>query len=286
MRLIQIKHSTRYRYSEPVTLLPHTLLVRPREGHDIRVRSSTLEITPDFQTHWKRDIYGNSVAVVDFLQPSSELLIVSHIVVEHYEEQIIAFSPEEYSAQGPFEYDPALSVDLLPYQTPNYPEDQIALTEWVSDVIKPGLPINTLENLSYLNQKIANELQYSMREEPGVQSPAETLLKGGSCRDFATLFNETCRSWGLATRFVSGYVFNANMPEGHRSTHAWSEVFMPGSGWRGFDPTSGLIVSGNHIATAVHRHPEFVPPVSGSFIGSGVAETELVVDVLVEPVMA
>lgn len=239
-------------------------------------------MSPSYQTHWKRDIYGNSVAVVKFLDKASTLSIISDVVVEHYEDQVIAFSSEDDGNLGTFEYDASDALDLQPYQTPVYPQDRLAAVAWVKDLCGPEGRIETIATLTSINRKIANELQYNMREEPGVQSPATTLATGGSCRDFATLFNEICRHCGLATRFVSGYVFNENMPEGHRATHAWSEVFLPGSGWRGFDPSSGLIVSGNHIATAVHRHPEFVPPVSGSFIGSGNSKPILTVDVIVK----
>jgi transglutaminase-like putative cysteine protease len=121
-----------------------------------------------------------------------------------------------------------------------------------------------------------------VREEPGVQSPATTLSTGrGSCRDFATLFIEICRLYGLASRFISGYVLNETVAPWNTATHAWAEVFLPGSGWRGFDPTSGLLVSGDHIAVAVHRHPEAIPPVSGSFVGSGNARPQLTVEVRV-----
>ena len=108
----------------------------------------------------------------------------------------------------------------------------------------------------------------TVREEPGVQNPAQTLFLGqGSCRDFAALFIEGCRSLGLASRFVSGYLVSSAAVEDLATTHAWAEVYLPGTGWRGFDSTGGQLVGGDHIAVAVHRHPEAIPPVSGSFIG-------------------
>jgi transglutaminase-like putative cysteine protease len=92
--------------------------------------------------------------------------------------------------------------------------------------------------------------------------------RGGSCRDFATLFIESCRSLGLAARFVSGYLCTCTSTQGPGATHAWSEVYLPGAGWKGFDSTSGLVVGNDHIAVAVSRHPESVPPVSGSFLAT------------------
>jgi transglutaminase-like putative cysteine protease len=265
-----------------VRLLPHTLHLRPRDGYDIRVQSSKLEINPGFQIRWKRDIYDNSVAVVNFLALAQELVIASDVVVEHYEDQPLNFVLEENARRFPFEYDPAERIDLAPYQSAVFPQDQNIVRNWIADVYNPQISVDTIDMLTMINQKIANRLQYMVREEPGVQSPATTLSTGrGSCRDFATLFIEICRLYGLASRFISGYVLNETVAPWNTATHAWAEVFLPGSGWRGFDPTSGLLVSGDHIAVAVHRHPEAIPPVSGSFVGSGNARPQLTVEVRV-----
>ncbi len=282
MRRIQIQHRTRYHYAEAVTLLTHTLHLRPRDGHDLRVQSSKLEISPEFRIRWKRNVYGNSVAVVDFLQPAEDLVIASDVVVEHYQEDPLDFVLEDDARRFPFPYDPAEQIDLAPYQSAIFPQERGVLKEWIAAVCNPQTAVDTIALLTAVNRKIANELRYQVREEPGVQSPAQTLSMGhGSCRDFATLFIEICRHCGFASRFISGYVLNEAVADGHTATHAWSEVYLPGSGWRGFDPTSGLVVSGDHIAVAVHRHPEAILPVVGSFVGSANARPELSVDVRV-----
>jgi transglutaminase-like putative cysteine protease len=282
VRRIRIQHLTRYHYAERVTLLPHSLHLRPREGHDIRVESSRLEISPEFQIRWKRDVYGNSVAVVHFRRPAEDLVVSSEVVVEHYEEEPLEFVLEDDARHFPFPYDPSELIDLAPYQNAIYPRDHAVLRDWIADVCDPGTSADTIALLTSVNTKIANQLEYVMREEPGVQTPARTLATGsGSCRDFATLFIEICRHCGLASRFISGYALNEAVAQGHTATHAWSEVYLPGSGWRGFDSTSGLVVSGDHIAVAVHRHPEAIPPVAGSFLGSKNAQPELSVDVRV-----
>jgi transglutaminase-like putative cysteine protease len=282
MRRIQIKHLTRYHYAETVTLLPHTLHLRPREGHDIRVQSSRLMIDPAYRIRWKRDVYSNSVAVVEFLQPAQDLVIASDVVVEHYEEELLEFVLEDTARRFPFQYDASEQIDLTPYQSAVFPQDQAVLKDWASGVCNQRGDIDTIALLTSLNREIANQLEYRMREEPGVQTPAQTLSTGrGSCRDFATLFIEICRHCGFASRFISGYVLNEAVAREHTATHAWSEVYLPGSGWRGFDSTSGLLVSGDHIAVAVHRHPQAIPPVAGSFTGSANARPELQVDVRV-----
>lgn len=283
MRRIQIKHTTRYSYEEVVRLLPHTLHLRPREGHDIRLESSRLEISPQYKIHWQRDVYGNSVAIVSFTEPAQELVITSQVVVEHYEDQPLDFLLAETARSYPFRYDSMERVDLTPYQLALFPQDQPILQAWLGEICRPDRFTDTVELLTDINNKIVNELDYQVREEPGVQTPAETLSLGkGSCRDFATLFIELCRYCGFASRFVSGYLLADAAVEDHASTHAWSEIYLPGSGWRGFDSTSGQLVGGDHIAAAVHRHPEAVPPIAGSFLGTLEAKPKLKVELKVD----
>jgi transglutaminase-like putative cysteine protease len=136
--------------------------------------------------------------------------------------------------------------------------------------------------LDRLNRAIGKALGYAVREEPGVQSPAQTLERGqGSCRDYAALFMEACRHLGLAGRFVSGYLHAPATEAGRGATHAWAEVYLPGAGWKGFDPTGGEVAGARHIPVAVARHPERIPPVAGSFRGPGDAMPTLTVDVRV-----
>lgn len=280
MRRIQIKHTTAYHYQEAVTLLPHRMHLRPREGHDLRLESSRLDINLAYQIRWQRDVYGNSVALVSFSEPATELIISSEVVVEHYEEQPPEFVLADNTQHVLFHYDPMEQIDLTPYQLSIFPQDYSLLQEWVAPIFQAGGALNTIDLLTRINNKIVAELGYRVREEPGVQSPARTLFLGtGSCRDFATLFIEICRSCGLASRFISGYLLNEAAIQGSGTTHAWSEIYLPGSGWRGFDSTSGLVVSGDHIAVAVHRHPEAIPPIAGSYTGSSNAMPRMEVHV-------
>jgi len=164
-----------------------------------------------------------------------------------------------------------------------YPEDGAAVRDWLVTFWYPGQTIDTLVLLQLINSAIKYGFRYEVREEQGVQTPAETLKKkSGSCRDFATLFIEACRCLGLAARFVSGYMLSgANGLDA--STHAWAEVYLPGGGWKGFDPTTGLLPASQHVPIAVSRHPEKAMPVTGSFIGTGKA-LGIEVDVRVEEV--
>ncbi len=242
MKRIRIRHSTSYRYSEPVTLGPHKLMIRPRAGHDIQLESSSLLIEPANTVKWHRDIYGNSVAMASFLEPANELLIASEVVIAHYDTQPLDFVVDEKAVTFPFYFDPSERVDLIPYQTLCFPGDSAAVRDWLQQFWRPGQLIETYVLLDTINKYIVRNFSYRMREAPGVQRPAETLAeRAGSCRDFAALFIEACRYFGMAARFVSGYLHCPETVHGHGSTHAWAEVYLPGAGWIGFDNTSGTI---------------------------------------------
>lgn len=268
VKTIRIEHHTRYTYSEPVELLPHRLLLRPRAGHDIRIESAELRIVPEPRLMWQRDIYGNSVGVASFAGPTTELTIDSVVCLQHFESQPLDFLVDERAVMFPFQIDLSERVEMIPYQMPCFPNDSARVREWTETFWRPGSLIETYALLQGMSQAIAKGFAYGAREEPGVQRPAETLrLRSGSCRDFATLFIEACRFLGLAARFVSGYLHSPETTQGDGSTHAWAEVYLPGAGWKGFDLTSGLLAGDAHIPTAVVRHPADAPPVAGSFVG-------------------
>jgi len=274
MQKLQVSHLTEYTFANFVTLEPHRLLLRPREGHDIRILSSRLDITPAFNIRWHRDVHDNSVATVNFEEAAARLSIFSEIILEHYQDAPLDFVVADYAVNYPFQYQAWEEADLAPYLQLNYPADQAFLHTWLEQSGIGHGPAETYVLLDRLNKWFTQNLNYLMREEPGVQTPVATLKSGsGSCRDYAALYMETCRLLGMACRFVSGYLHVPDMEMGYGSTHAWAEVYLPGPGWKGFDPTSGELTSRLHIPVAVARHPEWVPPVAGSFIGSSQTPT-------------
>jgi len=280
MRRLRIQHLTEYLFPTQVTLNPHRLLLRPREGHDVRIETSRLTITPAHNIKWQRDVFDNSLAVVNFLERSNTLIIDSEVVIEHYEQAPFDFLLEEYAVNYPFKYALGEQVDLAACQQPGYPGEQRIIQGWLQQLGVSGM--ETFALLVKLNQAISNQLRYQIRDEAGVQSPAQTLdQRSGTCRDYATLFIEACRNLGLASRFVSGYLHAPSTEAGNATTHAWAEIYLPGTGWKGFDPTAGEVTGKNHIAVAVARDPETVPPVSGSFIGSDAATPTMRVNVQV-----
>ena len=268
MRRLEIKHLTEYRFPNAVTLLPHRLMLRPRVGYDVRIESSKLDISPNPRIKWHRDVFDNSVAVVSFRGVTERLTVRSEIMIQHYEMEPLDFIVEDYAVHYPFAYHEEERVDLAPFQQSVYPDQWSTLRAWIKSWDLLGSKMETYVLLDRLNRFIAKEFKYIVREEPGVQSPEQTLAKrSGSCRDYATLFIETCRFLGLASRFVSGYSYVPELGAGGAATHAWAEVYLPGPGWKGFDPTAGELTGNRHIPVAVARHPETVPPVAGSFLG-------------------
>jgi len=276
MRRLEILHRTYYNFHGTVQLGPHRLLLRPREGHAVRLEFSRLEIVPTASIRWVRDAYDNSVGIATFVQTTRALQIVSELIVQHYDETPLDFVVADFAVNYPFVYDTDTIDVLQPYLIAPAPPDQAALRAWVEGLWKPGEPIQSYGLLERLCTGIHRTLSYQLREQPGVQTAADTLARGvGSCRDFSTLFMEAARLLGLAARFVSGYL-NAPSADGRGgASHAWAEVYLPGAGWKGFDPTIGELVGSKHIALAVARSPDTVSPVSGSYFGPGGADLDV-----------
>jgi len=200
-------------------------------------------------------------------------------VVQHFDEAPLDFVVADEAVNYPFRYDPDSAAVLRPYLVDvQAPVEQQALRSWLSQRWQVGEQVQTYGLLQRMCVDIKDTLEYQAREYPGVQTAAETLARGaGSCRDFASLFMFASRCLGLAARFVSGYLDTPHTGSG--ATHAWAEVYLPGAGWKGFDPTLGEMVGSKHIAVAVARRPDVVSPVAGTFFGQPGAS--LFVDVAV-----
>lgn len=268
MKHLKIKHRTTYKYPSDVTFLAHKLLLRPREGHYVRIKKSRLKITPAHQLRWHRDAHDNSVAVVNFLEGGAKLEFSSEVIIEARDDAPLDFLIEQHAVYFPFNYRTEEANDLLPYQQQAFIDDTRVLKDWVKQFWQEGQSIQTYTLLDNINKAITAQISYKVREAPGVQSPATTLdEKTGSCRDMATLFIEACRLLGLAARFISGYQYIESLPKDAGSTHAWSEIYLPGAGWKGFDSTTGKLVDSHYIPIAVSTYPEAVPPISGTYAG-------------------
>ncbi|MBC8210493.1 MAG: transglutaminase family protein [Gammaproteobacteria bacterium] len=276
MKRYKILHRTYYNFSAEVELKPHQLRLRPREGHELRIESSNLKITPSASLRWFRDVEDNSVAIASFDSPGRQLLIESEIIIQHFDQSPLDFLVADYAVDYPFFYQTEDSIVLIPYMQVVEQGASKQLAEWIANFWKSGEQIQTYSLLQRLAEHIEQTLRYQLREEPGVQSVQQTLKLGsGSCRDSAYLFMEAARQLGFAARFVSGYLNTPPSSVNYGATHAWAEVFLPGAGWKGFDPTIGQVVGTNHIPIAVARLPESVPPVSGAYLGSASATLDV-----------
>lgn len=271
--ILQIRHQTIYRYARPVKFGPHRLVIRPLEGHDVQIRSSGLTLAPAHRIRWVHDVFDNSIALVDFLEPSQEMNVISTVKVEQFNINPFDFILDASAMELPFSYSPEETKDVAVYSDMQYPQDRAAIQGWIKPFLNLQGRARTLDFLSSINKSFPLFFQYTRREEPGVQSPAETLRKrAGSCRDFALLLMEAARHLGLAARFVSGYLCHleteAPPDAASHATHAWTEIYLPGAGWKGFDPTSGILAADLHVRVAVTRTPSQAVPVMGTFSGS------------------
>lgn len=259
MRRYRIVHNTYYNFAAPVQLGPHVLRLRPREGHDLRIEASTLEIAPPATLYWYRDAESNSVATALFSEPAEQLAILSELIVQQ-------FPPPAAEPFRPDLVDTTFDhAELAPYLG-DVPDARLAA--WLGQGSRPDDPQRCGAALEALCRRVQQTLHYRVRDEPGVQTVAETLQSGsGSCRDFAQLFIEAARSWGCAARFVSGYLHAEPSPNHFGATHAWAEVYVGGQGWCGFDPTLGRSSGPEHFAVSVARLPDAVPPIAGTITG-------------------
>lgn len=270
MNRFRILHRTYYNFSDTVVLGPHVLRLRPREGHDLRIESSRLEIEPAAQLRWYRDAENNILGMATFASPTMQLAIVSDLVVQQYNSNVEGLAAAR-GAAWPVAYEAIDLVTLAHYRETS--NSQRAVDAMMSTLRQQGCgaagqPI--YQAMLQLSNHIRTAIRYVVRPEAGVQSPADTLgLGSGSCRDMAALFVEAARRLGLASRFVSGYLRIDGSGPNFGATHAWAEVYLPGIGWTGFDPTADGTVGPDHFAVAVARDPGTVPPVSGSFSGAG-----------------
>ena len=279
-----LHHVTSYHYDRPVTLGPQIVRLRPAPHSRARILSYSLRITPEKHfINWQQDPQSNWMARLVFPEKVTSFQVEVDVVVEMAVFNPFDFFLEPDAERIPFQHDPALAHELEPFQrrlelTPLFAE-YVETVRAASQALPPGSEgegMRTVDFLVGVNQRLQQDIRYLVRLEPGVQTPEETLVKkSGSCRDSAWLLCQLLRHLGFAARFVSGYLIQlkADMKslDGHSGTevdftdlHAWCEVYLPGAGWIGFDPTSGLLAGEGHIPLAATPDPQSAAPVSGA----------------------
>jgi transglutaminase-like putative cysteine protease len=282
---LKIQHTTTYRFNGQVSLLPHRLMLRPRESRDLRLISSVITVTPDAVLSWAHDVFGNAVATATFRTMASMLVISSFAELELGGEAWPVFDIAVSAMSYPFRYSDDEWSDLGALTAQQVADPAGTLQAWAQQFVRTN-PTDTLSLLKDLSAGVSQAINYQSRETEGTQSPIETLERGwGSCRDFAVLFAEAARALGFGARIVSGYLYNPDQQAvgsaGAGSTHAWAEVFVPGAGWITFDPTNRSLGGFNLIPVAVVRDIRQATPVSGSFVGTTDAFAGIEVEVSV-----
>ncbi|MEJ0075487.1 MAG: transglutaminase family protein [Alphaproteobacteria bacterium] len=274
MKLLTVRHATVYRYSAPVAFGQHRLMLRPHDSHDMRLIGAELALSPPGIVRWMHDVFGNSVALVDFSAPAAELSIVSTLRLERYALAELDFPIAPEAESYPFMHSADDRIDLARLREPQYPDPRGVVEQWARQFILET-PANTFNLLATMNAAIRGSFEYRAREEEGTQAPLETIeRKSGTCRDFALLFIEAARTLGFGARFVSGYLYDPALDggeavQGAGATHAWADLYLPGAGWVEFDPTNALVACENLIRVAVTRDPAQAIPIAGTFTGDG-----------------
>jgi transglutaminase-like putative cysteine protease len=285
MTILDVRHTTVYRYRRAVRLGDHRLMLRPRDSHDLRLIRTNLRFSPPASVSWVHDVFGNSIAIASFAQPTAELRIESSLQLETYAVEQPAPQIAPSAACYPFVYSADDRIDLGRMLERHHPDPHHRLGAWAEGFIRSN-PTGTLALLADLNAGVAASISYQSREAEGTQTPIETLNRGwGSCRDLAMLFIEAARSLGFGARVVTGYLHNPSAVShstGAGTTHAWADIYVPGAGWITYDPTSGTIGGGSLIRVAVTRDISQAVPVAGSFVGAPDDYLGMTVEVLVE----
>lgn len=282
---VALEHRTTYDFSEPVEIRPHVVRLRPAPHSRTPIEAYSLDVKPaNHFVNWQQDPFGNWLARLVFPEKADKLEITVGLVADLMVINPFDFFIEEYAERFPFTYAPELAADLAPYLRPV--EDSDAAAAWRERL--PALPPEgqpTVSFLAGLNAAVNRDVAYSVRMEAGVQSPDHTLSSGiGSCRDSAWLLVSLLRQHGLAARFVSGYLVQLSTDpyvtatleggkgpaEDFTDLHAWAEVFVPGAGWVGMDPTSSLFAGEGHIPLSAAPHPSSAAPISGATAPVGV----------------
>ena len=268
-----IRHSTGYVYDKEISVSPQVIRLRPAPHARTPILAYSLKITPSNHfINWQQDPFGNYLARVIFPDKIKEFKVDVEVVAEMKVINPFDFFLEEYAQTFPFKYEASLKKELAPYLDAS--DNGEALLKWVSDA-KQYYNQNTVDFLVAVNYQLYQNVNYTIRLEPGVQTPDETLTKAlGSCRDSAWVLVQALRHMGLAARFVSGYLVQlkadkksidgpSGPEEDFTDLHAWCEVFIPGAGWVGLDATSGLFAGEGHIPLCCTPEPSSASPITG-----------------------
>ena len=282
--LYQISHTTTYTYDRSVILQPHTIRLRPRSNGWQTLKMFSILVSPIVQSQSDIiDLDGNALIKVWFPSEPTDFLEIQVLSqVATHQSNPFNYLVEPWAIQFPIEYPHSvlqqLQSYLLGYSLAGIDPIAFSLAQEIAE--ETGGSVTQF--LNELNQRLYQGCEYVIRETGNPFPPGRTWIeKTGSCRDLTVLFIEVCRSIGLAARFVSGYQ-EGDLDSLERHLHAWAEVYLPGAGWRGYDPTHGLAVSDRHIALAASAIPNYAAPVSGSVSCLGGVRSQIKYDLQIQ----
>jgi transglutaminase-like putative cysteine protease len=292
---LQIRHLTRHTYPSAVSFGLHSLYLRPLESHRRRVDRFEVKTIPESTQRWVRDVHGNIVLTTHFgLRESTVLEFKTSIDVTLAEDNPFDFILESYATAYPFRYRGGDLIALLPFLAQTVAPGATTVMDWFKGAVpRPGQHDDVVRFLSDLNEAIHREIAYVHRDEEGIQDPDITLsLRTGSCRDMAVLFMAIVRQLGFAARFASGYLYDPPVGKAGEhafnravgSMHAWAEIYLPGAGWKGFDPTNGILANGFFVPSAVSHEPSAVDPIQGSYFSPTPTSSTLEVKLEIEEI--
>jgi len=261
---VGIYYQTQYTYAEPVSFPPLLFRLFPKADRYVSVRQIQFQTNQEATVNYRRDLFDNEIASCFYPEKTALLQVNLAIKLALTPRNAFGFLLESHALDLPFRYSPEEAHALSPYlqQRP-----ALTLPFWQP----PSQPRPTVETLVDLNSALHNHLGYERRDEGAAWSPEETLREGrGACRDFAVLLAEVARGLGLAARLASGYLceFGDGEKRAEGALHAWTEIYLPGAGWVGFDPTNGYLCNHHHITAAVGFSPTDISPVVGSYYHS------------------
>ncbi len=279
-RIYRVEHETVYRYARPVRFLEHRLLYRPRSAHEFDVLASSLEVTPAADVREIQDVFSNSVTLFTPRTESDTLRVRATFALRQSRARDHKPPVSAHAQRYPFDYTAEERKDLGARLEPHYEDPDGRLYQWTRQFFKADARPRTLDLLDAMAKRIHAEFAYVARDTEGTQPPAETLeLRSGTCRDYSLLMMEAVRRLGMASRYVSGYLYDPALDvdenndgiadvQGAGATHAWLHVFLPGAGWVGFDPTNAGAGTAHLIRVAHARDPAQALPLQGDWYGA------------------
>ena len=272
--IFEIEHTTSYKYANPVTFGQHRAMFLPRPASRGRLLTWSVETVPASQIRWVSDALSNNVTVMEFSEPSKELKFAFRFRAMHFgAKDVESFPLETRAEEVPVQYTPDEWTDLVVYMRPHAEDPDASVAAWAKSFVADNRD-RTTDVLERMMDTFRDNFKYNARDAEGTQSPSETLRsKSGTCRDYAWLMIEALRRLGFASRFVSGYLYDAALDGGKvgmigsGATHAWLQVFLPGAGWMHYDPTNRISAGHDLIPVAIGRHPAQAVPLGGAWFG-------------------